>query len=208
MSLSKIAIIDYGMGNLRSVQNALIQIGAASEIVSQPETVYKYSKIILPGVGAFNEAVANLNRLGMTEALTEAKDSGVSVLGICLGMQLMCRSSEEDGFHQGFGWIDASVQRFPDQAEIKVPHIGWNDLTLRYPHYLVAGLPIHPDVYFVHSYRVKCADPTDVLATCNYGEDFTAMFARENVMGIQFHPEKSQDIGLRILKNFVEHVTC
>ena len=208
MDSSKIAVIDYGMGNLRSVLNALRQVGVTGELVGRAEDVPKYGKIILPGVGAFGEAIADLNRFGMAEALTEAKNSGVPILGICLGMQLMCKNSEEDGLHRGMGWIDAAVQRFPDRPVEKVPHIGWNDLTLLRPHYLVDGLPAHPDVYFVHSYRVECADPADVLASCNYGEEFTAIFARGNVMGVQFHPEKSQAIGLRILKNFVESSPC
>lgn len=208
MDLPKIAVIDYGMGNLRSVLNALRQVGAEGQLVSSPDVLGSYDKIILPGVGAFNEAISNLNRIGMVDALAGMKDRGVPILGICLGMQLMCRISEEDGLHQGMGWIDAAVRRFPEHAGVKVPHIGWNDLAFQRPHYLVEGLSVHSDVYFVHSYRVECADFADIVATCDYGEEFTTIFARENVMGIQFHPEKSQAVGLRILKNFTEHVGC
>jgi len=203
-----IAVIDYGMGNLRSVLNALHEVRAVGKLVTDASAVNSYGKVILPGVGAFSQAIKNLHQSGMAEALEHARKRNIPILGICLGMQLMCKTSEEDGLHQGLGWIDAVVRRFPDRPGLKIPHIGWNDLKLQRRHYLVDGLPSHPDVYFVHSYRVECADQNDILASCEYGEDFTAMFARNNVMGIQFHPEKSQAIGLRILKNFTEQGRC
>lgn len=198
----KIAVVDYGMGNLRSVMNALREVGADAELVAQPEQLEGHAGIIIPGVGAFEQAIAALHRTGMAEALNHQRQAGRPLLGICLGMQLMCNSSEEDGQHQGLGWVDAEVKAIPVAPGIKVPHIGWNDLSFPRAHFLVDDLPPTPDVYFVHSYRVECAHPEDVVATCNYGVPFCAIFAHDNVMGIQFHPEKSQQVGLRILTNF------
>ncbi len=206
--MSRIAVVDYGMGNLQSVMNALRHVGATAEVVSRTELLRSFDKIILPGVGAFSQAISNLRNTGMAEALNLAVTQGKEVLGICLGMQLMCTASEEDGKHVGLGWILANVRLFPQNLNIKIPHIGWNDLSFCRQHYLLEGLPPDPDVYFVHSYRVECDNVEDVLATCDYGERFTAIFARENVMGIQFHPEKSQTAGLQILKNFSEHDPC
>jgi glutamine amidotransferase len=144
----------------------------------------------------------------MQDALNAAVKQGREVLGICLGMQLMCRDSEEDGYFKGLGWLAASVKRIPKRLNVKVPHIGWNDLHIHHPHYLFEGLSGNPDVYFVHSYRVECDDARDVVATSDYGEPFTAIFSHENLIGIQFHPEKSQATGLEMLKRFAEHKTC
>lgn len=202
MKKPRIAIVDYGIGNLRSVMNAFREVHADAVIESDPENLSGYDGILLPGVGAFEEAIAALRQTGMAEALDAKRQEGKSILGICLGMQLMCNSSQENGFHQGLGWIDAAVNPIPAYS-VKIPHIGWNDLTITRDHLLVKDLPASPDVYFVHSYRVECADQNDVIATCNYGEPFCAMFARDNVQGIQFHPEKSQEMGLKILSNFV-----
>lgn len=203
MSKSRIAIIDYGIGNLRSVMNAFREVDADAAIVADPRHMGDYTGIVLPGVGAFEEAIAALRKSGMADALDAQRRTGKSILGICLGMQLMCRSSHENGLHEGLGWIDAAVNPIPPKG-VKIPHIGWNDLTVTREHVLVHDLPPSPDVYFVHSYRVECADPQDVIATCHHGEPFCAMFARDNVQGIQFHPEKSQQAGLKILSNFVE----
>lgn len=208
MANPRIAVVDYGMGNLQSVLNAFHHVGAEAELVVEAEALAGFDRIVLPGVGAFDEAIANLRRGGMAEALDEVVACGKEVLGICLGMQLMCRESEENGHFAGLDWIPASVRLFPDRLGVKVPHIGWNDLGFCRPHYLLEGLPPNPDVYFVHSYRVECDEPGDVLATSDYGEPFTAIFARGNVMGIQFHPEKSQAVGLRILANFAGHAPC
>jgi glutamine amidotransferase len=190
------------MGNLRSVMNAFREIQVNAVIEADPERLAGYSGILLPGVGAFEEAIAALRQTGMADSLDAQRRQGKSILGICLGMQLMCNSSRENGFHEGLGWIDAAVNPIP-AVGVKIPHIGWNDLIIARRHDLVRDLPASPDVYFVHSYRVECADPNDVIATCHYGESFCAMFARNNVQGMQFHPEKSQQAGLKILSNFV-----
>ena len=203
MSKPKIAIVDYGMGNLRSVMNAFREVQADASIEADPARLADYTGILLPGVGAFEEAIAALRESGMAAALEVQRREGKSILGICLGMQLMCRSSQENGLHEGLGWVDAAVNPIPPKG-VKIPHIGWNDLTVTREHPLVRDLPLSPDVYFVHSYRVECSDPGDVIATCDYGEPFCAMFAKDNVQGIQFHPEKSQQAGLKILSNFVE----
>jgi glutamine amidotransferase len=190
------------MGNLRSVMNAFREIQVNAVIEANPERLSDYTGILLPGVGAFEEAISALRQRGMADSLDLQRRQGKSILGICLGMQLMCNSSQENGFHEGMGWIDAAVNPIP-AVEVKIPHIGWNDLIITRQHDLVRGLPTSPDVYFVHSYRVECADPNDVIATCHYGEPFCAMFARDNLQGMQFHPEKSQQVGLKILSNFV-----
>ncbi|WP_137938069.1 imidazole glycerol phosphate synthase subunit HisH [Chitinivorax sp. B] len=202
MSL-RIGIADYGIGNMRSVCNAILAAGGQADIVTDPNALRRYDKLILPGVGAFGDAARQLQDSGMAAALTELQRAGKDIMGICLGMQLMCIDSSEDGLHQGLGWFDAHVRRFPDQLGQKVPHIGWNDLSFPRNHPVLLDLTAHPDVYFVHSYRVEATDATDVLAWCDYGEPFAAMIARDNLIGIQFHPEKSQRIGLAILKNFI-----
>lgn len=203
MSKPRIAIIDYGMGNLRSVLNAFREVQADAAIEADPKRLPDYTGILLPGVGAFEEAIAALRQTGMADALDAQRRQGKNILGICLGMQLMCNSSQENGFHKGLSWIDATVKPIPARG-VKIPHIGWNDLTYTREHFLLRDAPLSPDVYFVHGYRVECANPEDVIATCEYGEPFCAMFAHDNVQGIQFHPEKSQQAGLKILSNFVE----
>ncbi len=203
MSKPRIAIIDYGMGNLRSVMNAFREVQADAAIEADPERLSDYAGILLPGVGAFEEAITALRQTGMAEALDAQRRLGKSILGICLGMQLMCNSSQENGLHEGLGWINAAVNPIPARG-VKIPHIGWNELTFTREHFLLRDLPPSPDVYFVHGYRVECAVTGDVIATSEHGEPFCAMFAHDNVHGIQFHPEKSQLAGLKILSNFVE----
>lgn len=204
-----ITIVDYGMGNLRSVQKAFEHIGAAAAVSSDPEAIEAAPAVVLPGVGAFGDAMANLRRAGLVEPIRRAIGDGRPLLGICLGQQLLFEESEEMGRHQGLGVFRGRVLRFSEGAaderkpiRLKVPHIGWNQIHLRRPSPLLAGVMDGDFVYFVHSYYVAPADPQVILATTDYGVDFASVVGRDNVFGIQFHPEKSQDVGLRILRNF------
>lgn len=201
--MTSLAIVDYGMGNIRSVVNALHEVEAEGELVRSPHDIARRGKLILPGVGAFGEAMENLRRTDIDRSLEEARRAGALILGICLGMQLLFDSSEEGGTHTGLGWIRGRVRRFPDRAELRVPHMGWNELRFRREHPLTQGVTDGSDVYFLHSYYCSCEEPGDVLATATYGVEFAAMVARDNLMGIQFHPEKSQQPGIAMLRNFV-----
>lgn len=201
--MTALAIVDYGMGNIRSVLNALREVQAEGELVSDPRDISRRGKLILPGVGAFGAAMENLRRTGIDRSLEEARSAGALILGICLGMQLLLGSSEEGGKHTGLGWIKGRVLRFPDRAELRVPHMGWNELRFRREHALTRGVADGSDVYFLHSYYCSCEEPGDVLATATHGVEFAAMLARDNLMGIQFHPEKSQQPGIAMLRNFV-----
>lgn len=201
---TSIAIVDYGMGNIRSVINALREVGADGELIRDAGAVARQRKLIIPGVGAFGEAMENLRRFGLDQALEEARKAGATILGICLGMQLMFTESDEGGQQTGLGWVKGPVARFPKQPGLRVPHMGWNDLAFTREHALRAGVENGSDVYFLHSHYCSCDDPSDVLATAEYGVRFTAMIARENLFGIQFHPEKSQQAGLRMLRNFAQ----
>jgi len=208
----RVGIVDYGMGNLRSVANALRVAGAEPAIVGRPDEMDDFERFILPGVGAFQQAMAHLDASGMGAAVDHVRASGRPILGICLGMQLMCRSSEEDAPQDnpfpGLGWIDARVRRFPSQPGLKVPHMGWDDVKRHGEHPLTDGMADGSDYYFVHSYYVDCADPSDVLLAGDYGVPYCAVFAHRNVAGAQFHPEKSQQAGLRLLKNFLAWTPC
>jgi glutamine amidotransferase len=198
-----IAVVDYGMGNLRSVMNAFAEIGAPAELVADPAAVDRSERVVLPGVGAFAQAIATLRQSGMADALERFRSSGRPILGVCLGMQLMCGISEEDGIHEGLGWIRARVVQFQRNQGHKVPHMGWNALSLARSDAIFEGIEEESDVYFVHSYYVACELAEDVLASTEYGVKFASIFGRENLYGMQFHPEKSQSIGLRLLSNFV-----
>ncbi|MFZ5806830.1 MAG: imidazole glycerol phosphate synthase subunit HisH [Verrucomicrobiota bacterium] len=200
----KIAVIDYGMGNIGSVQNALKEIGAQSALVQRPEDVKKFDRIILPGVGAFGDAMRILRKHGLDTALTQAVKKGAPLLGVCLGMQLICSTSEEGGSHRGLNWIQAKVVRLKSKPGVKIPHIGWNGIFFQKKSPLIEGIPDKSDFYFVHSYHVVCKNKNDVLATCEHGQTFTAMIAHENIYAAQFHPEKSQREGLKILTNFLK----
>ena len=201
-----ISIVNYGMGNIRSVQNALSYVGGASRVVSSPEEILKSSKLILPGVGSFRAAMENIRRENLELPLNEAVlKRGAPILGICLGMQILAEEGEEDGPTKGLGWIRGRVQRFPaEKLSIKVPHIGFNSVEFEPSKPgLFQALGGKADFYFVHSYRMVCARE-DVSCWANYGEKFIAGVQKKNIFGLQFHPEKSQSNGLSVLKKFLE----
>ena len=200
-----IAIVDYGMGNLRSVQKACERIGSPAHVVRDAESILSAEKLILPGVGAFRDAIAELQRLELVEPLRQYIQADRPFLGICLGLQLLFDVSYEDGEWQGLGAFAGDVVRFPADPERKVPHMGWNTLQpTRNDVALLQHLPPDPSVYFVHSYYVRPQDESLIAARSNYGFPFTAMISRGRVSATQFHPEKSQKVGLQILKNFVD----
>jgi imidazole glycerol-phosphate synthase subunit HisH len=198
-----IVIIDYGMGNLRSVQKAIEAVGSGAEITSNPDRVRQASKVILPGVGAFADAMAELKRTGLGEAFVEAVKEGKPCLGVCLGLQLLFDVSEEDGEHAGLALVPGRVVRFQPRPDLKVPHMGWNTLRIRRPAPLLAGHEPSPSVYFVHSYYAVPANPDDVAAEADYPDPFPAVVWRDNLTACQFHPEKSQLTGLKMYSNFV-----
>ncbi|MCA1686899.1 MAG: imidazole glycerol phosphate synthase subunit HisH [Planctomycetia bacterium] len=197
-----IAIIDYGMGNLRSVQKAIEAVGEAAEVTSDPDRVRSAGKVILPGVGAFADAAAELKRTGLGDAFCDAVKSGRPCLGVCLGLQLLFEFSEEDGVHRGLGLLSGRVVRFQPAPGLKIPHMGWNTLRVLKPAPLLEGLGESPSVYFVHSYRAAPGDPEDVAAEADHPGPFPAMVWRDNLMACQFHPEKSQKVGLTMYANF------
>ena len=202
-----ITIVDYNMGNLGSISNMLKKIGAHAEITADAEKIASASKLILPGVGAFDAGMDNLARSGLLPVLHQrVLQAGVPTLGICLGMQLMTRSSDE-GARPGLGWVDAEALRFrPTDAALKVPHMGWNRAMPVRSAPLTDGLPDEPRFYFVHSYYVQCHNADDVLLTTPYGGEFHSAFQHGNVCGVQFHPEKSHKFGMALLRNFAERV--
>jgi imidazole glycerol-phosphate synthase subunit HisH len=200
-----IGLIDYSMGNLLSVYNALETLGATVRICQSPDELLDVDRIVLPGVGAFRDCMLNLQSKGFTTVLEEMViHQGKPILGICLGMQAMARRSFEGGEHRGLGWFEADVVRLqPNNSSLRVPQVGWNDILYRSQSPLFLGLTTSPDFYFVHSYYMKCEDDLDVDATCDYGGSVTAAVRKNNIFATQFHPEKSQDYGLQILDNFL-----
>lgn len=200
-----IAIVDYGAGNLRSVQNTLKHVGAETKTVSKPSELDGAYKIVLPGVGAFGAGMAALRESGFVEPIIAATKAGVPLLGICLGMQYLFETSEEMGIHQGLGLLPGRVVKFPPNGPL-VPHIGWNQLHIRQQNPLLRGVNEGDYAYFVHSYYVEAADPNDILASTDYGLNYASVVGRGNIFGIQCHPEKSQHVGQRILRNFVEDI--
>jgi imidazole glycerol-phosphate synthase subunit HisH len=202
-----ITIVDYRMGNLGSISNMLKKIGQEAQITADPALIAKADKLVLPGVGAFDAGMDNLERSGLIPLLNRrVLEDRVPTLGICLGMQLMTRRSEE-GAHAGLGWIDAEALCFrPANAALKVPHMGWNRVMPARPSALTDELPEEPRFYFVHSFYVRCYDSADVLLTTPFGEPFASAFQHGNVWGVQFHPEKSHKFGMALLRNFAERV--
>jgi len=205
-----VAIIDYGSGNLRSVAKAFERVAAGSvpiQVTHSPDIVEKASHIVLPGVGAFADCMRGLRALpGMLEILQrEVVQRGKQFLGICVGMQMLFEKGHEHGTHDGLGWLKGEVGLMtPADGTLKIPHMGWNDLTVAQPHPLLKQITTGDHAYFVHSYHALCKEPSDVLATVSYGQSVAAVVGRGNIMGAQFHPEKSQDTGLQLLKNFLE----
>lgn len=197
-----IAIVDYGAGNLASVRNALVQLGHDGVSLADPSRLDEFERVILPGVGSFRRAMESLSDQGWVPALREYAKSGRPFLGICLGMQLLFDEGEEHGLSTGLGLVPGRVVLMTPAAPHRVPHVGWNNLIPARPHPLLAGVKPHVDLYFVHSYHCVASDPAHVVARCDYGGEFVAVTARGNVVGMQFHPEKSQPSGLRILENF------
>ncbi len=204
-----VVVIDYGVGNLGSIANMLKKVGAAVTISCDPAVIKHADKLILPGVGAFDNGMQNLRARQLVEVLNQCVLSDhIPILGLCIGMQLFARRSEE-GRLPGLGWIDADVVRFKfddNGGSLKIPHMGWNTVTLRHDHALVSGWPAEPRFYFVHSYHLVCYQSADVLADVCYGYPFAAIVARGNILGAQFHPEKSHKFGMQLFKNFVEGV--
>jgi len=200
-----IALIDYGVGNIRNVYRAMTEIGLEVEITRDPAVVNESRAIILPGVGAYRDAMDNLQSTGLIPTLEENIKKGKPLLGICLGMQLLFESSTEGGDYEGLGWLKGRIVRF--EPGLKIPHMGWNRLNLERPDPITANLGEDPTVYFVHSYYLETEDPTMILATAEYGIAVPALIRKDNLIGMQFHPEKSASTGLRLLQNFKEMIS-
>ena len=199
-----IAIIDYDAGNLRSVEKALLSLGETPVITRDRKTILKADKVILPGVGSFGDAMGKLEQYGLVDVIHETVDQGTPFLGICLGLQLLFEGSDESEGVEGLHILDGAIRRIPDQPGLKIPHIGWNSLNLRNNGRLFVGLEEHPYVYFVHSYYLQAKDEQIVKATTEYSATIHASVEKDNIFACQFHPEKSGDVGLAILKNFAQ----
>jgi glutamine amidotransferase len=202
--VSRILIVDYGMANLRSVQKAFERVGHAAEVSGDPARVAEANRLVLPGVGAFRDAIARLHEAGLAGPIRDHLRAGKPFFGICLGMHLLFTTGHEDGVHRGLDWFAGEVVRFPTRPGLKVPHMGWNQLRVRRPAPPLAGFPEGGSVYFVHSYYPRPTDPSVVAAETDYPEPFASAVWRDNVFATQFHPEKSQRLGLEMLQRFAE----
>lgn len=203
-----IAIINYGLGNLGSIQNMFRKVGCKDVIITNdPMEIDKADKLLLPGVGAFDNGMQKINELGLLEILNrQALEVKKPILGICLGMQLLTKGSEE-GSLKGLGWIDADTIKFDfgeNEKDLKIPHMGWNEVKFSKRHSLTMGMPAHSRFYFVHSYYVRSNKAEQELMSCHFGIDFTCAVQFNNIMGVQFHPEKSHKFGMQLFKNFIE----
>ena len=199
-----IAIIDYDAGNLKSVEKALIKVGGEPVVTRDPSVILQADKVIVPGVGAFGEAMEKLNSFGLVDTIYKVVEQGTPFLGICLGLQLLFEYSDEKEGCKGLSLLKGGIKRIPDAPGLKVPHMGWNSLTVKENAKLFRNLPAEPYVYFVHSYYLQAEDSEIVAATTEYGVTVHASVEKDNVFACQFHPEKSGEVGLAILKNFVE----
>ena len=203
-----IVVVDYGMGNLGSIKNMIKKVGGRVAISSKRKDVENADKLILAGVGAFDNAMRNVFALGLGPVLSgKVIGDKTPILGICVGMQVMANKSEE-GKLPGLGWIDAEVRRFrfgEENCHLKIPHMGWNSIKVRKHNQLLNGLESESRFYFVHSYHLSCKDHRDELTTTSYGYDFVSSVLKENIVGVQFHPEKSHKFGMRLMKNFVKY---
>ncbi len=195
-----IAIVDYGMGNLRSVQKALERVGASARIVNSPSEIDGAHGLVLPGVGAFGQAMENLRLAGWIDPLIQICREGTPFIGICLGMQLLFESSAEMGRYQGLGVLAGDVRRFT--GDLKVPQMGWNQIHIRRADALLKDVPDGSYAFFVHSYYCAPRDQDTIVATTDYGIEFASVVRQKNILGAQFHPEKSQSVGLKMLENF------
>ncbi len=205
MSGPEIAIVDYGMANLRSVQKAFERVGFAAEVTAEAATIAAAKKLVVPGVGAFRDAIARLRETHLAHSILDYIHSGRPFLGICLGMQMLFSRSHEEGLFAGLELFAGDIVRFPHVPGLKVPHMGWNTLRLTKPECpLFAGLPRDPAVYFVHSYFAAPVDRSIVAAEADYPDPFCAVVWKDNVFATQFHPEKSQDVGMTMLRNFAK----
>jgi glutamine amidotransferase len=203
--MSSIAIVDYGLCNLDSVRRAFEECGAAVTVTDDPRDLTNADRIVLPGVGAFGDAMSALRKSGLEDALSqEVHGNGIPFLGICLGMQLIASIGFEGGETNGLGWISGEVRRFaPTMLDKRIPHVGWNEVVATPGSTLFAGVPLGADFYFVHSYHFVCDDKSDIAGTTPYCGWFTSALERENVFAVQFHPEKSQRHGFQLLRNFL-----
>lgn len=204
--MKTVAIVDFGMGNLDSVARAVEENGGRPLVTDDPRNLEKANYIVLPGDGSFSAAMHNMRELKFVEALTEeVMNRRVPFLGLCLGMQLLATTGMEGEVTKGFGWIDGEVKRLePDYPSVRIPHIGWNDVLQTRASPLFEGIPSGTDFYFVHSYHIVCSNEEDVLARTPYSGGFVSAVQRENILGVQFHPEKSQRHGFQLLKNFLK----
>ena len=202
-SEAEIGIVDYGAGNLRSVENTLAAIDCPYEIIRSTEKLEGATKLILPGVGAFGDFMSGLKERGLDDVVKQVVSGGVPMLGICVGMQALFEIGEEMGEHEGLGLLKGTVVKFADSLSVKIPHTGWNQIRFRKDAPLFGQVSNEAYVYFNHSYYCQAGDHTDVIAEVDYGIHYVCAVRRENIFGVQFHPEKSQAVGLQILKNFV-----